>query len=137
MPQIIHTLLLLLVLILPLNSCLIDKREVVYEVKNLKTNDHLNVKQKALLVISPASLNAGDVYHVYLLNENESIKGNDYGIVFTANEWDNLLPRDSTKIKLFWVSEDTLKIAFDKKLRILNQVIKTRDNTIVYKAFSK
>ena|GEM_PF-2213552 len=64
MPQIIHKLLLLFALILSLNSCLIEKREVVYEVKNLKTNEHLGIKQKVLLVISPASLNVGDIYHV-------------------------------------------------------------------------
>lgn len=136
MPKVIHKLLLLLALISPLNSCLIKKREVVYEVKKLKTNDYPFVKQKALLVISPASLNVGDIYHVYLLPENEGIKGNEYGIVFTANDWDNVLPRDSSKIKLSWTSGDTLKIAFDKKLRILNQVIKTRENTIIYDTFN-
>jgi len=31
-----------------------------------------------------------------------------------------------------WLTEDTLKISYNSKLRIYNQVIKTRDNVIIY-----
>ena len=123
--------LILLLSILFLASCHQESNEVIYEIKNesLYTS---GMRQKAVLAIEPAELNVGDGYHVYVLPEEESINGNDYGIVFTANNWDNALPRDSSDIKLKWLSRDTLKITYHKKLRILNQVIRTRDNVIVY-----
>jgi hypothetical protein len=115
-----------LLLVFLLTSCFQPEREVIYEVKNIAT------KQKAILTLTPAEFNVGDIYHVYILFEKETIKGNDYGIVFSANNWDNALPRDTSKIKMKWLTEDTLKISYNSKLRIYNQVIKTRDNVIIY-----
>jgi hypothetical protein len=117
---------LLIVSAASLTSCFNKEKKMIYEVKSKDTN------QKAILAISSAEWNVGDAYHVYILSEDESIEGNDYGIVFTANEWDNVLPRDSSKIKLKWLHGDTLMVSFNRKLRIYNQVIRTRDNIIVY-----
>lgn len=123
--------LFLLLSILFLASCHQESIEVIYEIKNENLHPS-GMRQKAVLAVDPAELNVGDGYQVYVLPEKESIKGNDYGIVFSANNWDNGLPRDSSDIKLKWLSRDTLKITYHKKLRILNQVIRTRDNVIEY-----
>ena len=109
-----------------MTSCFHQDNEIIYEVKNIRT------KQKAILSLTPAELNIGDIYHVFILFDNEDLKTNDYGIVFSVNDWDNVLPRDTSKIKINWLLGDTIKISYDRKLRIYNQVIKTRDNVIVY-----
>lgn len=128
--------LLLIVPILILNSCFQKTNEAIYEIKNKTTDKKIGAEQKAILAVAPAEWNVDDSYHVYILFDNEAIEGNGYGIVFSANDWDNVLPRDDSKIKLTWISDDTLKISYDKRLRILNQVIKTRDNVIVYEEMS-
>ena len=107
-----------------MTSCTSMNNEIIYQVEN---NDKT---QKAILSVCPGSFNVGDSYRVFILYSNENL--DDYGIVFIANDWDNVLPRDTSKIKLNWIDSKTLKINFDKKLRIIDQRIKTRDNVIVY-----
>jgi hypothetical protein len=107
-------------------SCFQQDNEVIFEVPNIAT------KQKAILTLVPAEFNVGDIYHVYILFDNERVKGNDYGIVFSVNDWDNVLPRDTSEIKMKWLTKDTLKISYNSKLKVYNQVIKTRDNVIIY-----
>ena len=113
-------------LILLFGSCSQRTNKTLYEVKNPTTN------QRAVLTILSPELNVGERYYVYILVDNEPVKGNNYGIVFSANMFDTVLPKDTSKIKMKWLSGDTLKINYDKSLKIHHQVIKTRDNVVVY-----
>lgn len=122
---------IIIIPVLVLVSCLSRNAETIYEIKNNNTKG-IDSKQKAVLALSPGAWNVGDEYLVYIISDNDEIRNNDYGIVFAANNRDSVLPRDSSKIKLKWISSSTLKIIFDKRLRILKQVIRTRDNVIVY-----
>jgi hypothetical protein len=119
--------------VLFLTSCFQENTKVIYEIKNESIHPS-GMKQKAVLSILPGEWNVGDRCYVHILSDKEDVNGNDYGMVFAVNNYDSALPRDSSKIRVKWLSDNTLKITYDKKLKILHQVIKTRDNVIVYEA---
>ena len=58
----------------------------------------------------------------------------EVGNTFTADSDHNATKQDSSSINFIWLTNDSLKIEYDRNLRIFIKETKVEDVTILYKA---
>ena len=76
------------------------------------------------------SATVGDSYQISMLLSNDKLKDSDVGNIFIADNYS--IGNDTSKVNFIWLSNDTLKISFDKSLRVFITKTKVSDVTIIY-----
>lgn len=59
-----------------------------------------------------------------------------YRKYFYADDHDGGISSDTSRVNFVWLSFDTLKVSFDKRLRVFKMKPKIKDATIVYDSLS-
>ena len=74
----------------------------------------------------------GDSYQISILPSQNKLSNSDVGNIFVSDDPNRALNSDTSMIKLMWVGHDTLRITYNKKLRVFKSITKTSDAIIVY-----
>jgi hypothetical protein len=88
--------------------------------------------KKAILFLKEASLSS-DSYQVMVCNNNHKLGKGEVGNVFTVDTNYDSTFLDKKSINFTWLSNDTLQIDYDKKLRTFIQEKNIDEVTIIYK----
>ncbi len=75
-----------------------------------------------------------DSYQVTIMDYNNKFDKRKVGNTFTVDTDHNKAPLDSTSINFNWLSNDTLQIDYDKRLRTFIQEKNVQGVTIIYQA---
>jgi hypothetical protein len=94
------------------------------------SNDRHN--KKAILFLKEASLSS-DSYQVTVCDNDHKLDKGEVGNTFTVDTNYDSTFLDKKSINFIWLSNDTLQIDYDKKLRTFIQEKKADGITIIYK----
>lgn len=123
--------LIIFILIATLTSCLSlsdgDSDTFVKESSNKKQD------KKAVLFSKSPSLSS-DSYQVSIVGYDNKFNNTQVGNTFTVDNDHGKTRLDSASINFNWLSDDTLQIDYDKKLRTFIQQKIVKEVTIIYKA---
>ncbi|GAB2842453.1 hypothetical protein [Ferruginibacter profundus] len=119
------------ILIATLTSCLSlsdgDSDIFVKESSNKKQD------KKAVLFSKSPSLSS-DSYQVSIVGYDNKFNNTQVGNTFTVDNDHGKTRLDSASINFNWLSDDTLQIDYDKKIRTFIQQKIVKEVTIIYKA---
>lgn len=124
---------LYLFLLFYFNSCIDitdNKNEII---KQRTDNESL---MNCILFIKSGGATVGDSYQISIIPYQKKLSTSQIGNVFIADDHDGGIISDTSRVNFRWVTVDTLKISFDKRLRIFKMTTKTKDATIIYESFS-
>ena len=116
-----------------LHSC-IDLSDNNNEIIKERT-DYEGIKN-CILFIRSGGATVGDSYQISILPYQDKLKDSDTGNIFIADDHDGGISSDTSRVNLEWLSFDTLKVSFDKRLRVFKMKTKIKDATIVYDSLS-
>ncbi|MBX9782615.1 MAG: hypothetical protein K2X48_04890 [Chitinophagaceae bacterium] len=112
-----------------LHSCIDlsdNKNEIVK-----RSSDYKGIKN-SILFIKSGGATVGDSYQISILSYQDKLKDSDIGNIFIADDHDSAISSDTSRVNFVWISFDTLKVSFDKRLRVFKMETKMKDATIVY-----
>jgi hypothetical protein len=89
--------------------------------------------KKAMLFLKVSSLSA-DSYQVTICDKDHQLDEDEVGNTFTVDTNYDSTFLNNTSINFIWVSNDTLQIDYDRKLRTFIQEKNVDDVKILYKA---
>jgi hypothetical protein len=112
-----------------LSSAMSDGSDTVIKESSNKQQD-----KKAILFLREAGATVSDSYQVTVMDYNNKFDTTEVGNTFTVDPDHGKTWLDSASINFTWLSNDTLQIDYDKKLRTFIQEKKVEDVTIIYKA---
>ena len=107
-----------------------NKNEIIKE-----RTDHEEIK-KCILFIKSGGTTVGDSYQISILSYQDKLNNSDTGNIFIADDPDGGIRSDTSRINFEWISFDTLKISFDKNIRVFKMNSKANDVTIIYDSLS-
>ena len=122
-----------LLLVFILSSCLHlsdNKNEIV------KLQIAYDGMKNCILFIKSAGATVGDSYQISILPYQEKLKNSDTGNIFIADDSGGGIPSDTSRVNFEWLSFDTVKVSFDKRLRVFKMNTKSKGATIVYDSLS-
>jgi hypothetical protein len=90
--------------------------------------------KKALLFQKGGNATSDNSLQVVVAGYNHELGYREVGNTFTVDSDHNKTMQDSSSINFTWLSNDTLKIDFDKKLRTFIQNKSVNGLTIIYEA---
>ncbi len=125
--------LFLLFLLFVLYSC-IDFSDSKNEI--LKESTNYEGMKSCILFIKSGGATVGDSYQISVRPRQYNLKDSDTGNVFIADDHDGAIGSDTSRVNFEWLSFDTLKISFDKKLRVFKMDSKTEGAIIIYDSLS-
>lgn len=96
-----------------------------------------NKTKKALVVMNGGNATTDNSLHVILENADFELTDAELGNVFIVDSDHNSAKLDSNSINLTWLSEKTLEISFDSKLRTFKKANEIDGVKIVYNELSK
>jgi hypothetical protein len=120
-------------LLFVLSSCLDlsdSKNDIVKE-----RTDYDRIKN-CILFIKSGGATVGDSYQISILPYQDKLRDSDTGNIFIADDHDGSITSDTSRINFEWLSFDTLKVSFDKRLRVFKMVTETKDAKIIYDSLS-
>lgn len=122
----------LLIITLSLSSCfqLFDEPKT-FLIKELQNPSKT---KKAVLLQSNGDATVDLSLQVSIFNSDYKLSGKELGNVFTVDRNHGATGIDSSSINLKWVSDDTLQIEYDKKLRTFIQEKIVDGVNIIYSA---
>ena len=97
--------------------------------------DYEGIKN-CILFIKGGGATVGDSYQISIVPYQNKLKDSDIGNVFIADDHDGGISSDTSRINFEWLSFDTLKISFDKQLRVFKMITETKDTKIIYDSLS-
>jgi len=100
----------------------------------IKESSNKQHDKKAILFLREAGATVSDSYQVTVMDFNNKFDTTEVGNTFTVDPDHDKTWLDSTSINFTWLSNDTLQIDYDKKLRTFIQEKKVEDVTIIYKS---
>jgi len=106
------------------------KNEVVKE-----RTDYEGIKN-CILFIKSGGATVGDSYQISIVPYQDKLKDSDTGNIFIADDHDGSISSDTSRINFEWLSFDTLKVSFDKRLRVFKMITETKDAKIIYDSLS-
>jgi hypothetical protein len=115
------------------NSCIElsdNKNEIIFE-----TTDY-NSARNSILFIKSGGATVGDSYQISVLPYQDKLKDSDTGNVFIADDHDGSISNDTSRVNVRWLGYDTLKISFDKSLRVFKMNTKAKNVIIIYDSLS-
>ena len=121
------------VLIFILSSC-IDLTNNTNEILKERT-DYEGIK-KGILFIKSGGGTVGDSYQFSIVPHQDKLKDGDTGNIFIADEHDGDIRKDTTRVNFEWLNFDTLKVSFDKRLRVFKMITEIKDVKIIYDSLS-
>ncbi len=72
-------------------------------------------------------------YQVSLLSAKDYTKDDvDTGNIFIADNYNHGIPKDTSRIKLHWLSKDSLKISYNNGLRVFKKKDYLANTIIIY-----
>lgn len=89
-----------------------NENEIIYQ-----TTDYEGIKN-AVLFIKSGGATVGDSYQISIIPYQNKLKNSDNGNVFICDNPNRGLSADTSMIKMSWLSYDTLKITYNKGVRI-------------------
>ncbi|WP_133551304.1 hypothetical protein [Pedobacter duraquae] len=89
--------------------------------------------KKAMVFIKDGNATTDNSLHVILENADFELTDAELGNVFIVNSDHNSATLDSNAINLTWLSEKTLEISFDSKLRTFKKANEIYGVKIIYK----
>ena len=116
-------------IVLIFSSC-IDLTDSRNEIIKQETSG--NGEKKCILFIKSGGATVVDSYQISMLLSNDKLKDSDVGNIFIADNYNYSISNDTSKVNFIWLSNDTLKISFDKSLRVFITKTKVSDVTIIY-----
>jgi len=99
----------------------------------LKTVYNHKKTKKAMVFMNEGNATTDNSLHVILENADFELTEAESGNVFIVDADHNSAKLDSNAINLTWLSEKTLEISFDSKLRTFKKINKIDGVKIVYK----
>lgn len=121
------------VLLFILSSCL-DLSDTANEIVK-KRADYEEIKN-CILFIKSGGATVGDSYQISIVPYQNKLKDSDTGNIFIADDHDGSISAGTSRIDFEWVSFDTLKVSFDKRLRVFKMITETKDAKIIYDSVS-
>ena len=100
----------------------------------IKTASNYDKTKKAILLQSNGNATVDLSLQVSILDQDYKLSGKELGNTFTVDRNHGATGLDSASINFYWLSNDTLQIDYDKKLRTFIQEKNIDGVTIVYKA---
>jgi hypothetical protein len=88
--------------------------------------------KKSILFIKSCGATVGDSYQVSIVPYQTMLKDSDTGNVFIADSHNGAISADTSKIKIDWLTADTLKVSFDKALRVFKSNKKVEGIVVMY-----
>lgn len=92
--------------------------------------------KNCIFFIKSGGATVGDSYQISVLPYQDKLKDSDTGNIFIADDHDRSISSDTSRVNFEWISFDTLKVSFDKRLRVFKKITETRDVKIVYDSLS-
>ena len=86
------------------------------------------------MFLHEAGATVSDSYQVTVTDYNNKFDKSKVGNTFTFDTDHDKAPLDSTSINFNWLSNDTLQIDYDKRLRTFIQEKNVQGVTIIYQA---
>ncbi len=117
------------VLLFILSSC-IDLSDNTNEIVKERT-DYEGIKN-CILFIKSGGATVGDSYQISIVPYQDKLRDSDRGNIFIADDHDGGISSDTSRINFEWLSFDTLKVSFDKRLRVFKMNTETKDVKIIY-----
>jgi len=122
-----------LLLVFILSSCLHLSDNKNQIVKLQIAHDGMN---NCILFIKSAGATVGDSYQISILPYQEKLMNSNTGNIFIADDPGGGIPSDTSRVNFEWLSFDTVKVSFDKRLRVFKMATKSKGATIVYDSLS-
>ncbi len=120
----------LLLMILLFSSCFellpVGTNTFVKEVYNK------NNAKKATLFLKGGNATSDNSLQVIVTGKEHELEEGEVGNAFTVDSDHSATHQDSNSIGFTWLSNDTLQISYDKKLRVFTQEKRVGDVSIVY-----
>jgi len=118
----------IIICILTLNSCLLS-RKISFE----QTRNSLNTSFDVVLFSNVPSYAGNDSFHISIKKKLKPINPEDEGNIFIG-EYANSENRKeiSNTFNFIWISSDSLKIVYSKKLVVLKHKESSHGVTIIY-----
>ena len=106
----------------------------------MENNDNEIIKERTdnkgikncILFVKAGGATVGDSYQISILPFQEKLRDSDTGNIFIADDHDGSISYDTSRVNFKWLSFDTLKVSFDKRLRIFKMIKKIQDAVIIY-----
>jgi hypothetical protein len=92
--------------------------------------------KNCILFIKSAGATVGDSYQISILPYQDNLKDSDSGNIFIADDHGGGINSDTSWVNFEWLSFDTLKVSFNKRLRVFKMNTKLKDATIIYDSLS-
>ncbi|MCU0321290.1 MAG: hypothetical protein MUE72_02675 [Chitinophagaceae bacterium] len=99
----------------------------------IKTSPNYEKTKKAVLLKSDGNATVDLSYQVSILNQDYKFSGNELGNTFTVDRNHGATGLDTSSINFNWLSNDTLQIDYDEKLRTFIQEKNINGVKIIYK----
>ena len=90
--------------------------------------------KKAVLFLKEAGATVSDSYQVTICDNDHTLDNEEVGNTFTVDTNHGETFLDTASINFTWLSNDSLQIDYDKKLRTFIQKKKVKGVTIIYNA---
>ena len=100
----------------------------------IKESSNQRHDKKAILFLKEAGATVADSYQVSVCDNDHTLNKGEVGNTFTVDTNHGNTSLDTTSINFTWLSNDTLQIDYDKKLRTFIQEKKVDDVTVLYNA---
>jgi hypothetical protein len=118
----------LIVLVLFLGSCIeLSENVVLNEIYNLERN------KKVVLFMKYAGATVDNSLQISIIDADDKIAGDDVGNVFTADSDHNSTSLNNNSISLLWISNDTIQVEYDRRLRTFIKNRNVSKVAIVYR----
>jgi hypothetical protein len=98
----------------------------------IKENSNKQLNKKAILFLHEAGATVGNSYQVTVMDYNDKFDTTEVGNTFTVDNDHGKTWLDSASINFTWLSNDTLQIDYDTKLRTFIQEKRVLGVIIIY-----
>ncbi len=98
----------------------------------MKASSNAQHTKKAILFLREAGATISNSYQVSVINYHKKFDTTQVGNTFTVDNNHDETSLDSTSINFSWMTEDTLQIDYNKKLRTFIQQTNIEGVTVVY-----
>jgi hypothetical protein len=100
----------------------------------IKESYNQQSSKKAILFLKEGDATVDNSLQVSVVGYDYEIEKNAVGNAFTVDSDHNKAPQDSSSINFVWLTNDSLRIDFDKRLRTFIQNSSVNGVTIIYHA---
>ena len=117
--------------ILSIASCNLSGDSVNTVIKEIPNPNH---NKKAILFMKESGATVGDSYQLTISDFEYPLKKTEVGNTFTVDENHGSSRLDSSSVVILWLSNDSLKVSYDKNLRTFIQESNVNGVNIFYEA---